>query len=123
MSEKQAVMVQNWQFAVLRFAITQDHRDRDLVFDHARELDRTGSGGKRQTFAFFSRTSEDVCMSILARHQFGRLDASLRYAALIEDPRLRRAFRAALESDCKSTAPRAIAKPKRADMWRGLRRR
>src|SRR5262245_51646790 len=88
--------VRDWLLLLLRFAVTRDPTDQLAVLALADEFDAVGLRWRPATPTFFARTSCEVCDAILAdsnRHN----DAILqRHAARIVDPRLRRAFRAAV---------------------------
>ena len=110
-------MLRAWQLALLRFAVTLDNADRLHVMAIANEIDRSGHQRDEQvSFSFFRRTSGDLCSSLLQQNEAA--DTILRrFLISIEDPRLKRAFVAALEID-----PRPKIRKARTDsgLWRGL---
>jgi hypothetical protein len=114
-----------WQLAILRFAVTLDNADRLAVLAIAREIDRLDprqdDNGK---FAFFSRTSAELCAAIQAPGE--PASAVLRqYLARIDDDRLKRVFAAAIAAEqpvSPASKPAKPVKPVRRDnsLWRGL---
>jgi hypothetical protein len=112
----------DWLLLLLRFAVTRDPTDQMAVLALADEIDAVGLRWRPGAPSFFARTSREVCEAILAgsdRHN----DAVLqRHAARIDDPRLRRAFRAAAGLHPTSELQRHAAKshPPNEDLWRGL---
>ena len=110
-------MLRSWQLALLRFAVTLDNADRLHVMAIANEIDRGGGQPDQPAhFSFFRKTSADLCNSLLRRHEAA--DAVLRRVlTCIEDPRLKRAFAAALELD---PAPKTGKASDRDGLWRGL---
>ncbi|WP_245438837.1 hypothetical protein [Bradyrhizobium sp. SK17] len=117
-TEPQGRLLCAWQLAVLRFAVTLDDADRMHVLAVAGELDRL-SGAADVSFSFFRRTTAELCHAISGRHI--QAEAVLRgFEAQIDNPRLRRAFEAAIAKD--RTPPRMVAGRARPgdDLWRGL---
>jgi hypothetical protein len=81
---------------LLPFAVTRERAERLAVLAAADELD--ASGAKRAAAPrFFNRTSKEVCEAILAPGDQHAHDVLRRHAERIEDPRLRRAFEAAVD--------------------------
>jgi hypothetical protein len=70
--------------------------DRLAALTAADELDASAATG-RGAPRFFSRTTKEVCEAILAPGDPHSHDALRRHADRIEDPRLRRAFEAAVD--------------------------
>jgi hypothetical protein len=93
--EWQARKVEDWLLAILRFAITLDDADRALVLALADDMDRLGARTARPAFGFFERASIDVCHAVTAREDPRALRVLRRHLARIEEPRLKRAFKAA----------------------------
>ena len=88
--------VREWLLVLLRFAVTREPADQSAALAVADELDSLGVRGKRMAPSFFLRTSKEVCEAIRAAGD-GRDNAVLRrHVARIDDPRLRRAFQAAV---------------------------
>ena len=112
-----------WQLAILRFAVTLDNADRLAVLAIAREIDRLDPRHDGDPeFAFFRRTSAELCAAIQAPAE--PASAVLRqYLARIDDDRLKRVFAAAIEADePPASKPTKPVKPVRRDnsLWRGL---
>ena len=113
-------LLRAWQLAILRYAVTLDNADRENVLALAREIDRSGDESRREaTLHFFRRTSAEVCSAIL--RQRDDADAVMRrFHAEIDNPRLKRAFAAAV-----GLAPAEIVAAKRRpkqddDLFKGL---
>lgn len=106
-----------WLLALLRFAVTLQDGDRMMALAAAAELDRTGDSPA--AFRFFSRASVSVCMAIAAPEQSASAAVLQQHLARIDDPRLQRAFAAAL--DIKIDKKRAAKPAKVVDLWKGLR--
>jgi hypothetical protein len=85
--------IRDWLLLLLRFAVTRESGDRLAVLTAAHELDASGPAAPR----FFNRTTKEVCEAILAPGDQHSRDVLRRHAERIEDPRLRRAFEAALD--------------------------
>lgn len=109
-------MLRAWQLALLRFAVTLDHADRLHVMAIANEIDRGGHQRDEQAFSFFRRTSGDLCSSLLHQNE-AAATILRRFLISIEDPRLKRAFVAALEIDPGPKIRKATADN---GLWRGL---
>jgi hypothetical protein len=88
--------IRNWLLALLRFAVTRESADRLAVLAAADELDTSGAKGPVAA-RFFARTSKDVCEAILTPGDQHGHDVLRRHAERIDDPRLRRAFEAAVD--------------------------
>jgi hypothetical protein len=94
--------VREWLLLLLRFAVTREPADSAAALAVADELDSLGVRRKRRAPSFFLRTSNEVCEAILAvgdGHDVSDGDDNAvlrRHVARIEDPRLRRAFEAAV---------------------------
>ncbi|WP_229180032.1 hypothetical protein [Bradyrhizobium ivorense] len=117
-TEPQGRLLRAWQLAVLRFAVTLDDDDRMHALGVAGEVDRLG-GASGAAFHFFRRTTAELCAAISAEGT--DQDAVIqRFLAQLDNPRLRRAFEAAITRD--RTPPKIVTsrlKP-RNDLWRGL---
>jgi hypothetical protein len=115
--------IREWLLSLLRFAVTREQSDHAIALSIADKLDSTGGQWWPAAPRFFIRTTDEVCAAISVMAD-GRTSAVLRqHLERIDDPRLRRAFQAALglqethEPDWKrETRPRA----KSNDLWRGL---
>lgn len=115
--------VRDWLFLILRFAITRDAKDRAAVLTLAAEIDARGS---RRCWVprFFMRTGTGVCAAILGVDSPNRRSILLTHARRIDDPRLRRAFLAAVDfgKNSKMSVNAVGGKmSQRASLWRGLR--
>ena len=113
-----ARQVREWLLLLLRFAITTDPKDLSATLALADEIDARGLEWRPSAPSFFRRTTNDVCKAITALDDPKRAAILKRHLARIDNPALRRAFRAAVKLD-EQTAP---SKGKRRDLWLGLRR-
>jgi hypothetical protein len=101
--------LREWLLLLLRFSITRESRDRAGVLAIADELDSLSGGWRPTSPSFFLRTSNEVCDAICAPDE-GYSTAQLRkHIARIDDPRLRRAFRAAVGLEQTSAQQEKIA--------------
>jgi len=116
--EPQGRLLCAWQLAILRFAVTRDDGDRMHVLALAAELDRLG-GASDDAFHYFRRTTSELCHAIPARDEHAETVIGC-FQTQIDNPRLRRAFDAAIARD--GTPPEIVAsrlKPNN-DLWKGL---
>jgi hypothetical protein len=115
-------LVREWLLLLLRFAITRQPSDRSAVCAMAEQLDSLGRQGTPSAFHFFRRTSEEVCRAIVVGD--GESESLLRrHIARIEDPRLRRAFQAAVGRPTISKQVQRSANHRRRrtrDLWKDL---
>jgi hypothetical protein len=120
--EWHAKTLRAWQLAILRFAVTLDNADRLAVLAIAAEIDRLGrppSGGP--AFAFFRKTSTELCAAILQPSEVN--STFLRqYLARIDDGRLQRVFAAAIEAGQPKVSSVSIPMGHGNGLWRGLSR-
>jgi hypothetical protein len=118
--EKPTAKIDDWLLAILRFAITFERDDRAAVMVKAQELDWPRSRRRKAEFAFFTRTSLELCNAITDKTDPKRGVIIRRQLARIENPRLRSAFEAA--SELESGVFRAPLPKKRwqDDLWKGL---
>jgi hypothetical protein len=118
--------VQEWLLLLLRFAVTREPSDRSAVLAMADELDSLGARWRPAAPTYFARTSNEVCELILAVRDGHDHAVLRRHAARIDDPRLRRAFRAAVGFG-QPPAPRQGSmkdrRRKNKDLWKGLPKR
>lgn len=118
--------VRDWLLLLLRFAVTQEQSDQSAVLVMAIELDSLGMHWQPTAPRFFQRTSDDVCRVIVAAGD-GRSNAVLhKHIARIDDPRLRRAFRAAVGLRSISEQRQQGAQRRgrlHRDLWKGLPKR
>jgi hypothetical protein len=110
--------VREWLLLLLRFAVTREPSDRAAALAVAEELDSLGMRRKRMAPSFFLRTSSEVCEAILAAGDGHNVDDEndravlRRHVARIDDPRLSRAFEAAVGL-LETSEPQESAKSKR----------
>jgi hypothetical protein len=116
--------LREWQLLLLRFAVTLDQRDRRAVEAIADELDSLGELRWRPAApSFFRRTSTRVCDAILAGGDDLTSIAVLRkHIAWIDDVRLMRAFRAALDlrSPVTQKDQNGVRRRETKNLWTGL---
>jgi hypothetical protein len=103
--------IREWLLLLLRFAITRDVKDQAAALAMADEIDALGQRWRPSAPSFFRRTSGEACEAIVARDDPTRAAILKKHIARIEDPRLRRAFQAAveLERESRTAAPPASA--------------
>jgi hypothetical protein len=115
--------IQEWLLLLLRFAVTRASSDRSAVLAMADELDALGPRWNAAAPSFFLRTSDEVCNAILETHDWTNSAILQKHAARIDDPRLRRAFCAAvgLQKTSKPRQPSTRAKRREPRaLWKGL---
>jgi hypothetical protein len=88
--------VREWLLLLLRFAITRKPSDQSAVLAAADELDNVALRWRPTAPRFFVRTSHEVCHAILAIDDMQDNTVLRNHVARIDDPRLRRAFQAAV---------------------------
>ena len=88
--------LQEWLLLLLRYAVTRAPSDRSAALAMADELDSLGGQWRPAAPRFFLETSEEVCSAIPAVNDWNNHRVLLRHLARIGDPRLRRAFQAAI---------------------------
>jgi hypothetical protein len=118
--------IREWLLLLLRFAVTREPSDRSAVLAMADELDSLGARWRPAAPTFFARTSSEVCELILAVSDGHDHAVLRRHAARIEDPRLRRAFRAAVgfeQPPAPQPGPMKDRRRKSRDLWKGLPKR
>jgi hypothetical protein len=116
--------VREWLLLLLRFAVTRAPADRSAARAMANELDSLGLRWK--PIRFFRRTTDEICEAILAVGDAHNDAVLRRHIARIDDPRLKRAFQAAVglqphslpHAEDTQAAPR-----KRRDLWTGLQKK
>ena len=99
---REAGRIREWLLLVLRFAVTWDPKDEAAAFAMADEIDALGLRWRPSAPSFFRRTSREVCEVITALDDPKRTGILKKHIARIDDPRLRRAFRAAVDLGEKS---------------------
>jgi len=115
--------IREWLLALLRFAVTRLQSDHAIALTIADELDAVGGQWRPVAPRFFTRTTDEICAAIAALVDGQNSIVLRRHVQRIEDPRLRRAFQAAVglvetrEPDRRrETRPPARNKA----LWRGL---
>jgi hypothetical protein len=88
--------VREWLLLLLRFAITRDAADRFAAMAMADEMDSLDPRWRPGAPNFFLGASKEVCEAILAAGNRRANQALEKHAKRIPEPRLRRAFRAAV---------------------------
>jgi hypothetical protein len=109
--------IREWLLLLLRFAITRDSKDEAAALAIAEEIDALGLRWRPSAPSFFRRTSDEVCEAIAAPDNPTRAIVLKKHIARIDEPRLRRAFHAAVDLGQGSAAD---CKVKRPDLWTGL---
>jgi hypothetical protein len=113
-----ARQVREWLLLLLRFAITTDPKDLSATLALADEIDARGLGWRPSAPSFFRRTSNDVCKAIAALDDPKRAAILKRHLARIDNPVLKRAFRAAVNFDERTASSQRNPR----NLWLGLRR-
>jgi hypothetical protein len=120
-SQRNAATLRAWLLALLRFALTLDQVDRTVALAAAAELDRPRSGDLHvPAFRFFYRASIAVCAAIVDPVMPASTTLLQDHLERIDDPRLKRAFAAALDIKPRKTARTAKRPARRVDLWKGL---
>jgi hypothetical protein len=112
--------IQQWLFAVLRFAVTLERDDRLAVLAVAAEMDRGDSVTAGSGFTFFARTSTRVCDAIIAKNSREAIATLRVLLRKIEHPALRRAFEAVLEIRPLPSKDHHSLIRDRQNLWKGL---
>lgn len=111
--------VNDWLFAILRFAITLKESDRTATLSMGRILDASGVP-ESSRFSFFERTTVQICAALSDRQAPDSAATLLRHLAQIDHPRLASAFTAAVGLDRARSHRAERSRKSRADLWRGL---
>ena len=121
---REAATLRAWLLALLRFAVTLDGADRIAALAAAVELDRPGAAQARvPTHRFFHRASVTLCAAVLSP-DLPESEAALQmHLERISDPRLQRAFAAAVDLKVPKPKPATKRAARPVDLWRGLARR
>jgi hypothetical protein len=114
-----ARQIREWLLLILRFAITREAADQSAALAIAGGIDSLALEQGWPAPSFFRRTTSEICAAIIAPHDPGRNAILARHLARIEDPRLRRAFRAAFDLDARPLPSQA---DNRRHLWAGLQR-
>jgi hypothetical protein len=112
--------VEDWLLVILRFAITHEQADRGAILSLAADLDRHGEHAARSDFAFFTRTSVEICDLIVGTNRPERVAVLRRHIGMIDNDRLRRALEAALGMERPLTNGGRMRSRRNEDLWRGL---
>ena len=115
----QARTLQAWQLALLRFAVTLEASDGQAARAIANELDRSGRRDSSASFAFFRKTTDELCSVVLQPDNSG-VAIIRRHLGRMPDGRLKRAFQAAVEPTPPAVVERSSLDSRRGDLWRGL---
>jgi len=107
--------IQDLLLIILRFTITLEETDRAAVLAMAENMDRLGARTAPSDFAFFARTSGEICDLIVGKAGPQNIATLRRRLREIDNERLQRALEAALEIE--PAAPK-IGKNTRP-RWRG----
>ena len=113
--------IREWLLLLLRFAVTHDAKDEAATLAMADELDALGLQWRPSAPTFFRRTSDAVCKAIAAPDDPNRAAVLKKHIARIDDPRLRRAFAAAIDLE-EESPPGSLKHHKPRNLWMGLRR-
>src|SRR5215831_8103907 len=111
-----ARQVRKWLLLLLLFAVTSDARDQSAALALADEIDARGLQWRPSAPTFFRRTTKEVCQAITTLDDPKSAAILKRHLARIDNPVLRRAFRAAVNID-ERTAP-SQRNPRH--LWSGL---
>jgi hypothetical protein len=115
--------VREWLLLLLRFAVTLEQSDRSAALAMAEQLDSLGMRWRPAAPHFFQRTTGEVCAAILMAGDRRSTLALLRHIARIDEPRLRRAFEAAVGIGPATRSPPPSERDKRRKnrgLWKGL---
>jgi hypothetical protein len=112
--------IEDWLFAILRFAITRDAADRSAIMAKAADMDRPRGQLMQSDFSYFVRTSSEVCDAIAGRER-ARIAVLHRYLYEIGNDRLRGALAAALNIERPvRTRMGKLGRQRSDDLWQGL---
>ena len=115
--------VREWLLLLLRFAVTREPSDRCAALAMADELDSLGARWRPAGPTFFLRTSNEVCEAIPTANDRHGYAVLRKHAARMDEPRLRRAFEAAVGIQQASEPQQQGTTGKRRtdrDLWKGL---
>ncbi len=112
--------IREWLLHLLRFAVTREPADRTAVDALAKELDLLGHWSRPAAPSFFRRTSHDVCAAIQAPDTPQQTAILGMHFERIADPRLRRAFAAAVGLQQPQQPALKRSGRKAPDLWKGL---
>jgi hypothetical protein len=115
--DSRALQIRDWLLLLLRFAVTLDVKDETTASAKADQLDGLVSDGGPSAPTFFRRTTSEICRAIAALDDPTQVTVLKKHIARIDDPRLRRAFQAAVGID---DATSSRSDPKKNNLWAGL---
>ncbi|MEH2475028.1 hypothetical protein V1281_003796 [Nitrobacteraceae bacterium AZCC 2161] len=120
---REATTLRAWLLSLLRFAVTLEASDRIMVLAAATELDRQSRDNARASaFRFFTRASLQLCDAITEPALPTSPAVIQAHLARIVDPRLQRAFAAALDTKLEKKKRASKCPAKTVDLWKGLGR-
>lgn len=102
-----ALRIRDWLSLLLCFAITRDPEDEAAALSMAADIDSLGSRWGSSLPTFFRRTNNEVCSAICCSDDPEREIVLKRHLARIDDLRLRRAFRAAVDLERRLSLARS----------------
>jgi hypothetical protein len=105
-----AKQVSEWLLLLLRFAVTSDSKDQSAALALADEIDARGLQWRPSAPSFFRRTTYEVCKAITTLDDPKRAAILKRHLARIDNPVLKRAFRAAVNIDEQTAASQRNAR-------------
>jgi hypothetical protein len=112
--------IQQWLFAILRFAITLERTDRAVALAVAAKMDCGSGATTGGEFTFFVRTTVRLCDAMAAKDDAESIATLRAHLRNIEHQPLRRAFEAALELDTVLAKRHKPLKRSRDYLWKGL---
>lgn len=112
--------IQEWLFAISRFAITLQQTDRVAALTITADMDRGESVSHGSGLTFFVRTTIKLCDAIAAKDDPDAIATLRAYLRQIEHLPLRRAFEAALDLDLIPTKRHKPFNRSRDYLWKGL---
>ena len=110
--------IREWLLGILRFAITLERGDREMVMRLAAQMDRLRSDNAQSGFSYFTRTSVKLCDCIVAKRDIEKLAALRLHIDKIADDSLRRAFEGVLLA--RRNGSKYFRKYDREYLWKGL---
>jgi hypothetical protein len=115
-----AERIREWLLLLLRFAVTRDAKDEVSASAMADEIDALGQRWRSSGPRFFRRTTDEVCKAMTAPDGAERTTVLKQHLGRIDDPRLRRAFAAAVGIEQRRSP--TVSKIDGQRLWAGLRR-
>ena len=117
--------MRHWLLALLRYAVTREETDREAVLVVAEAIDRLGVARNQQaSLEFFRRSSIQFCRAMVDTADPQRAAVIPRFLDHIDDQRLRRALRAAIEFrdevGSQQTAAKSRLNDRQRELWKGL---